>query len=168
MKYPADITLAKWPKWTSIKWKCSHSVSVRLFVTLWTVAHQTPLSMEFSRQEHWSGLPFPSPGDLPNPGIGTRVSHIAGRLFTNWTTREDLNIHSNGTNLHPLADLMIRTLYFIFLMFMTKMHNLNLIVKKVTPNWGIVYKTDLHSSRMSDYKRRKIKTEEANCSSLRQ
>ena len=35
----------------------------------WTVAHQAPLSMGFSRQEYWSGLPFPSPGDLPNPGI---------------------------------------------------------------------------------------------------
>ena len=35
----------------------------------WTVAHQAPLSMELSRQEYWSGLPFPSPGDLPNPGI---------------------------------------------------------------------------------------------------
>ena len=42
---------------------------VRLFVTPWTVAHQAPLSMEFSRQEYWSGLPFLSPGDLPNPGI---------------------------------------------------------------------------------------------------
>ena len=42
---------------------------VRLFVTLWTVAHQAPLSMGFSRQEYWSGLLFPSPGDLPNPGI---------------------------------------------------------------------------------------------------
>ena len=38
-------------------------------MTLWTVAHQVPLSMEFSRQEYWSGLPFPSPGDLPDPGI---------------------------------------------------------------------------------------------------
>ena len=42
---------------------------VRLSVTLWTVACQVPLSMGFSRQENWSGLPFPSPGDLPNPGI---------------------------------------------------------------------------------------------------
>ena len=40
-----------------------------LNVTPWTVAHQSPLSMGFSRQEYWSGLPFPSPGDLPNPGI---------------------------------------------------------------------------------------------------
>ena len=42
---------------------------VRLFATPWTVAHQAPPSMEFSRQEYWSGLPFSSPGDLPDPGI---------------------------------------------------------------------------------------------------
>ena len=42
---------------------------VRLFVTPWTVAHQAPLSMGFSRQDYWSGLPFPSPGDLPDAGI---------------------------------------------------------------------------------------------------
>ena len=42
---------------------------VRLFATQWTVAYQAPPSMEFSRQEYWSGLPFPSPGDLPDPGI---------------------------------------------------------------------------------------------------
>ena len=39
------------------------------FATPWTVAHQAPLSTGFSRQEYWSGLPFPSPGDFPNPGI---------------------------------------------------------------------------------------------------
>ena len=44
----------------------SHSV---MFVTPWTVAHQAPLSMGFSRQEYWSGPPFPPAGDLPNPGI---------------------------------------------------------------------------------------------------
>ena len=42
---------------------------VWLFVTPWTIAHQAPLSMGFPRQEYWSGLPFPSPGDLPDPGI---------------------------------------------------------------------------------------------------
>ena len=42
---------------------------VQLFATPWTVAYQAPPSMGFSRQEYWSGLPFPSPGDLPNPGI---------------------------------------------------------------------------------------------------
>ena len=48
---------------------CMLSCSVVLFVTLWTVAHQAPLSMGFSRQEYWSGLPCPPPGDLPDPGI---------------------------------------------------------------------------------------------------
>ena len=43
-------------------WALSHA-------TCWTVANQAPLSMEFPRQKHWSGLPFPSPGDLPDPGI---------------------------------------------------------------------------------------------------
>ena len=42
---------------------------VRLFETPWTEAHQAPLSMEFSRQEYWNGLPFASPGDLPDPSI---------------------------------------------------------------------------------------------------
>ena len=42
---------------------------VRLFATPWTVAYQAPPFTVFSRQEYWSGLPFPSPGDLPNPGI---------------------------------------------------------------------------------------------------
>ena len=43
--------------------------SCLILVTPWTVAHRAPLSVGFSRQEHWSGLPFPSPGDLPDPGI---------------------------------------------------------------------------------------------------
>ena len=42
---------------------------IQLFVTPWTVAHQAPLLMEFSRQEYWGVVPFSSPGDLPNPGI---------------------------------------------------------------------------------------------------
>ena len=49
---------------------------VQLFVTPWIVACQAPLSVEFSRQECWSGLPFPAPGDLPDPGIET-VSSVS-------------------------------------------------------------------------------------------
>ena len=48
----------------------------------WTVDYQAPLSMEFSRQEHWFGLPFPSPGDLPDPGIKPVTPALAGGLFT--------------------------------------------------------------------------------------
>ena len=57
-------------------WLLSHFSSVRFFVTLWTVAHQAPLSMGFSRQEYWSGLPFPPPGDLRNPGIEPRSPEL--------------------------------------------------------------------------------------------
>ena len=46
----------------------SHFSRVQLFVTLWTVAHQAPLTLGFSRQQYWSGLPFPPPGDRPDPG----------------------------------------------------------------------------------------------------
>ena len=47
----------------------SHFSGVQLFVTVWTVARQAPLSTEFSRQEYWSGLPIPPPGDLPDSGM---------------------------------------------------------------------------------------------------
>ena len=58
---------------------------VQLFAAPWTVACQAPLSMEFSRQEYWSGLPFPIPGDLLDPGIESMsyTSHaLAGEFFT--------------------------------------------------------------------------------------
>ena len=53
-----------------LKWKCQSLSHVRLLTTPWTVTRQAPLFMGFSRQEHWSALPFLSPGNLPNPGIG--------------------------------------------------------------------------------------------------
>ena len=63
---------------------CSQS-HVQLFATPWTVACQAPLSKGFSRQEYWSGLSFPSPGDLPGPGIkpeSLASPALAGRFFT--------------------------------------------------------------------------------------
>ena len=56
----------------TVKVKVKLLSHVQLFATPWTVAYQAPQSMEFSRQEYCSGLPFPSPGDLPNPGIEPR------------------------------------------------------------------------------------------------
>ena len=53
-----------------------------LFATPWTVVCQAPLFMKFSRQEHWNGLPFPFPGDLPNPRIEPISSALAGGFFT--------------------------------------------------------------------------------------
>ena len=63
----------------------SHFRRVRLFATLWSVAHQAPLSIGLSRQEYWSGLPCPPLGDLPNPGteLASLMSPaFIGRLFT--------------------------------------------------------------------------------------
>ena len=54
----------------------------------WTVARQAPLSMGFSRQEYRSGLPFPSPGDLPGSGIKFMSPTLASRFFYHWATRE--------------------------------------------------------------------------------
>ena len=71
---------------------------VQLFVTPWTVAYYTSPSMGFSMQEYWSGLPFPSPEDLPNPGIKLRSSGspaLAGRFF--------LPLSHQGT---PMASIM--------------------------------------------------------------
>ena len=56
----------------------------------WTVACQVPLSMGFSRQEYWSGLPFSSPGDLSNPGIEPMSPTLAGRFFTTVPPRKPL------------------------------------------------------------------------------
>ena len=68
-------------------------ICVQLFVTLWTVAHQTPLLMRFSRQEYRSGLPCPLPGDLPDPEIkpmSLMPPALAGRFFTTSATWEAL------------------------------------------------------------------------------
>ena len=64
----------------------SHFSHVYLFAILWTLACQASLSMGFSRQEYWSGLPFPSPGNLPNPGIEPG-SPALQELFTKWATK---------------------------------------------------------------------------------
>jgi len=64
-----------------VKMKVKSLSRVRLFGTLWTVAHQAPLSMGFSRQEYWSGLPLPSSRGSSRPRDRTQVSHIAGRCF---------------------------------------------------------------------------------------
>ena len=62
---------------------------VQLFVTLWTVACQAPLFMEFSRQDYWSELPFPPPGDLPDPGIKP-VSPLSPALADGFLTTAPL------------------------------------------------------------------------------
>ena len=68
---------------------------VQLFLTPGTVAHQAPLSMEFSMQEYWSGLPFSSPGDLPDPGIKLVSPALAGRSFPTEPPGNNLYLYIN-------------------------------------------------------------------------
>ena len=77
---------------------------VRLFETLWTVAHQALLSMGFPRQEYWSGLTFPPPGDLPHPGIESASlmsPTLAGRFFTT-SARQAINVNTTISTLCSL------------------------------------------------------------------
>ena len=60
----------------------SHTSHIRTLANPWTAACQAPLSVGFPKQKYWSGLPFPSPGDLPNPGIKPTFLALAGRFFT--------------------------------------------------------------------------------------
>ena len=79
-------------------------------VTAWTVACQVPLSMGFSRQEYWSGVPSPPPGDLPNPGIEPASLALAGTFFTTRATcevlREFAKVQSLGSQT-PLLDWIL-------------------------------------------------------------
>ena len=77
--------------WTIEKAEVKLLNCVQLFATPWTVAHQAPLSMGFSRQEYWSALPFPTPGDLPHPGIklaSPSSPALVDKFFTTSTTWE--------------------------------------------------------------------------------
>ena len=76
------------------------------FVTPWTVAHQAPLSMGFSRQEYWSGLPCPPSGDLPNPGIESRSPYCRWILYY-------LN-HQGGTPFIILSYIVTDPFYFLY------------------------------------------------------
>ena len=74
----------------------------------WNVAHQAPLSMGFSRQEYWSGLPFPSPGDLPDSGIEPRSLMLQADALTSAPPGKPLNISENLLKRHRTSDLSPR------------------------------------------------------------
>ena len=78
-----DLSLGDTIQSSALEHARDYSLSrVRLFATPWTVAHQAPPSMGFSRQEYWSGLPFPSPGDLLDPGIEPRSPALQADALT--------------------------------------------------------------------------------------
>ena len=83
---------------------CCHFSPARCLETPWTVPHQAPLSMGFSRQEYWSVLPFPLPGDVPGPGMASTSlmsPALTGRFFTTSTIWEALAGGLGVLNKHP-------------------------------------------------------------------
>ena len=101
------------------KWvRAQLSSCVWLFVTPWTVDHQVFLSMEFSRQEYWSGLPFPTPGDLPDPGIKP-TSPVSPALASGYfTTAPPGNPIPSGY--HFLINIVITNVYKHFCKWITE------------------------------------------------
>ena len=72
---------------------CMFECRVLLLSSPWPITHQAPLSMGFSRQEYWSGLPFPSPGDLPDPGIKPRSSALQADFYHLSHQRSPLSVY---------------------------------------------------------------------------
>ena len=99
---------------------------VQFFATLWTVAHQAPLSREFPRQEYWSGLPFPSPGDLPDPGVEP-VSLMSPALADESFTTEPL-----GKPCRPKNEVLIRAYFSWILLEIQKVFLLSTFFFQVT------------------------------------
>ena len=78
--------------------------------TLWTAAHQAPPSTGFSRQEYWSGLPFPSPGDLPNPGSNPGLPHCRQTLYrlSHQGRLLNLRVHQNCVSRLNLMNIKVK------------------------------------------------------------
>ena len=105
---------------------------VQLFATPWIVAYRAPPTMGFSRQEYWSGLPFPSPGDLPSPGIKPRYPALEADALTSeppgkpyqivirlserlsWTTLSKIDFYPNPITLCPLTIFSCCVSFFFF------------------------------------------------------
>ena len=84
---------------------------VQLFGDPWTVAHRAPPSMGFSRQEYWSGLPFPSPGDLPDPGIEPRPPTLQAAALASVPPGKPLNTRIQSLRKPPIETQNFRSKY---------------------------------------------------------
>ena len=98
---------AVWADWRLWKWKWSRSVVSDSLVTPWTVAHQAPPYLRFSRREYWSGLPFPSPGNLPDPGIESRSPTFQAEALTSEPPGDPQRLWGEVKNSESLPDISI-------------------------------------------------------------
>ena len=112
ISYRTDLFVGVWKKVKSRS-------RVWLFVTPWTVAYQAPPSMRFSRQEYWSGLPFPSPGNLPDPGIEPGSPAWEADTLTSEPPGKPVGVYSYSKNISiPSLSVLFSILEaFTFLVF---------------------------------------------------
>ena len=108
---------------------------VWLFVTLWTVAHQAPPSMGFSRQEYWSGLPFPSPGDLPDPGIKPRSPAMQADALTSEPPGKPLDEFLGFSQSRPTWPMVLTRTSFLMLFPDQVIDLISVPEKSFPPKW---------------------------------
>ena len=148
-------------------WKCVKSLAcVWLFATSWTGAHQASLSMGFSRQEYWSGLPFPSPGDLPDPGIEPgsptlqtlyHLSHrgspykAASLYYTRQSSPLFISLACPGFSPEAFAWLsrFVKSLYWKFFLFPAVLQGHLTLCRHLSPSTTIKNDSATRSSSLS-------------------
>ena len=115
---------------------------VRLFATPWTVAYQAPPSMGFSRQEHWSGLPFPSPGDLPKPGIKPGSPALQADSLTSEPPGKPSRSEKEINCEYSLEGLILKLQYFGHLMWRADSLEKTLMLEKIEGGRRRVWQED--------------------------
>ena len=118
------------PVHSSGKSFCAQLLScARLLVTLWTIARQGPQSMGSSRQEYWSGLPFPPPGDLTDPWIKPGSPTLTCRFFYHWVNRKTWKIYLFFKK-HAYAAICLKSsiIYIIHVLFYFKCFNFRYVL----------------------------------------
>ena len=115
-----------------------------IFATLWAVAHQAPLPMGFSRQEYWSGLPCPPPGNLPNPGIelaSLMSPALAGRFLTmNTTTWEAQYDNNHGFFIDDIIRLKSSFLFLVLVVLKgIKLYQIPFLIFTETITWPLSF-----------------------------
>ena len=111
---------------------------VQLFVNFWTVACQVSLSIQFSSQEYWSGLPFPSPGDLPNPGIGPRSPAILADSLLPEPPRKPQPIIYIAYQMFPETLLSVLGVYFLQFAMLLQRISIEMNLKNLVYHLGFL------------------------------
>ena len=120
-----------------------HFSHVWLFATQWTIAHQSPLSLGFSRQQYWSGLQWPPPGELPNPGIeptSLMSPALAGGLFITGTTWEaPLSVYYSRNH------IILSYLHWINIQVLFNFKSYNFFITYISTDFFDIFIVILHS-----------------------